>query len=890
MSWLGGARARLRSWLGRAAADARSDEEIRLHVELETEHHVRRGLTRREARRRALLAFGGVEQHRADLRAGRRVPYVEDAWQDVRIGARSLRRAPGFTALAVLILALGIGAGTAVFSVLHGVLLSELPVRDPARVAVVWQSAPARAADRLPLLHDDVREFGEASLAAREVAGVSYYGATERVLVDEGRARAVSGTWVTGNFFATLGVVPALGRLLRDADDAPGAAGAMVIGHSLWQHQFGGSAAAIGRSVEWNGRRYEVVGVAPRGFEYPAGAELWLPALPDFPATLDPRAAASEIMVFDLVVRLAAGAGVAQMREELASFLRAGDAVRPEALRDLVPVAAPLHEQIVGDVRPPLSIAMAAVALLLLIACVNVANLLLIRGSARVQELAIRSSLGAGRARLLRQLLTESALLAAAACVLGVALAYGAIEWLLPLAPAELPRLGMVGLNAAVLAFALGVALLTVLLAGLLPALVAARGSASAWLRGGGRTVGTGRGVRTFRAGLVVAQVALAVVVMAGAGLLLRSLAALQRADLGFEPERLLVLQTAFPPALLPERGERLLLKEAMLQRVGALPGVVSAAALPSKPFAAQGGWSALYSADGQPAAEQAGNPWVSLEVVGPAYFATLGVPLRTGRVFGDHDRDGAERVAIVSEAVARHTWPGGDAVGRRIKLGSPEGPGEWHTVVGIAGDTRYRELAEPQPSVYLPIRQFGGPVPLNLAVRTTTDEAAAIVPAIRRALGEVHPALLLVSGATMPALMATPLARPRFTTALITALAAITLLLATVGLYGAMAATVRQRTRELGVRLALGAQAAHVRTLVLRHALGITLLGCALGIATALAGTRVLHSMLFGVAPTDAITFLAVPALFLAGAGLACSVPAWRAGRVDPARTLRDE
>ena len=877
------------------AADV--EDELRFHLATRVEDLVRQGLPEAEARARAEREFGDVERVRRELndigrrrqRRAERARGWESVGQDLRFALRSLRRSPGFAAVAVVTLALGIGASTAMFSVLSGVLLRPLPVRAEDEVVVLWTEAPARDSDHVPVFYRDLAAFRERSRTLRQVAGVAYHGSGEQVLVDAGRPVTVSGTWVTGDLFPLLGVRPVHGRTLLPSDDAPGAAPAMVIGHGLWQRQFGGDPAAVGRTLEWNGKRFTVVGVLPRGFAYPEGAEFWVPVLPDFPGTLREDAQPSEVMVFDLVGRLRPGAGAAQLREEYASFLRATDAARDPSMRGTRPVVTPLPERVSGDVRPTLWTAAAAVGLLLLIACANVANLLLIRGSARTQELAVRSALGAGRRRLVRQLLTESAVLALLGGVLGIALAFAAVRALVALAPPGLPRRELIGVDARVLLFALAATTVAALLSGLLPAVLSAAGDLGVWLRGGRRTGASSRGTQALRHGLVVGQVSLAILVVAGAGLLARSLATLRGVEMGFDDERLLVVQTALPPKAFPERPRQVAAQEEVLARVAAIPGVVAAASVPARPFSGEGGWTAMYSGEGQDAGAQGTNPWVNFEVVGPGYFRTLRMPLLRGRAFGEEDREGAPPVAIVSEAVARHTWPGEDPIGKRVKLGPPGAPGEWHTVVGIVGETRYRELTDPRPSLYLPIRQFPGPVPMGLAVRTTSDPAA-VLPQLRHALREVHPQWMLVGGGPLRELMAEPLARPRFGALLLGAFAAITLLLAAVGIYGALAATVRQRTREIGIRLAMGATAGGVRGLVLRQGMRLALAGSAVGIAGALLGGRVLRSMLYGVSPTDPATLAAVAAVILGTAALACWLPARRASRVDPVSALRAE
>ena len=873
------------------------DEELAFHLEMRTEALVREGMDRDGACARARREFGNLDEARramldADSRTEgrrRRAEWLEELRQDVRFAIRALRRSPGFTAAAVLTLALGIGASTAMFSVLYGVLLRDLPVHDQDRLVVLWTEAPARASEHLPVMHRDLAAFRESSRTVGALAGVMYQGALEQVLTDAGRALTVSATWVTGNFLPVLGVAPVHGRTLLPADDVPGAAPVMVIGYAFWQRHFGGDPAAVGRTFEMNGKRFSIVGVLPRGFEYPRGAEVWVPALPDFPATLEADAHPAQVIVFDLVGRLAPGITADEARDEYDAFLRASDPQRPPEMRGLRPVVTPLPELITGDARAALWTSAAAVGLLLLIACANVANLLLIRGSARTQELAIRRALGAGKGRLVRQLLTESGVLAMLGGALGIVLAVIGVRLLAALAPPELPRREMIEVDGRVLAFALAATAVAALLSGLLPAILAAAGELSSWLRGGHRTSGVSRGGRALRHGLVIGQVSLAILVVAGAGLLLRSLVVLRNVELGFNQERLVIAQTSFPPGVLPDRAAQVALQEEMVARVAAIPGVSGAAALPRPPYSAEGGWSAMYTGQGQTPEAQAANPMVNLEIVGPGYFRTLQIPIRRGRPFGEQDRDDAPDVAILSESAARQAWPGEDPIGKRVKLGGHDAPGEWATVVGVVAETRYRELTSAQPTLYLPIRQFGGPVPMTLAVRTRSDPAA-LIPQLRSTLRGIHPDLLVAGGGSMRQLLAAPLARPRFSTFLLGTFAAATLLLTAVGLYGAIAATVRGRTREFGIRLALGADGKELRRIVVRQGMWLAFWGCVIGIAGALSGTRLLRSLLFEVSPTDPATFSVVIAVILATAALASYLPARRASRVDPASTLRGD
>jgi putative ABC transport system permease protein len=789
--------------------------------------------------------------------------------------------------VAILTLALGIGTSTAMFSVLDGVLLRELPVRDEKRVVVLWTEAPAGAADHLPVTQGDLNDFQEHTRTLESVAGVAFQGANEGALRDAGRPLAASGTWVTGDFFPTLGVAPVHGRTLLPEDDLPGAPPAIVIGYGFWQRYFGGDPAAVGHLFEWNGKTFTVVGILPRGFEFPKRAEFWIPVFAAFPE--EAQKSSSPYVIYDLVGRLRPGVGLQEAREDYEAFLREGDAQRPPALRGMKPVLTPLSELIAGDSRPTLWTAAAAVALLLLIACINVANLLIVRGSARTHEFALRSALGAGRRRLVRQLLTESGVLALLGGALGLLLATWAVAGLLALAPPELPRRELIEIDARVILFAFAATSLTALLSGLLPAILSATGDPGAWLRDGPRTASPSRGTRALRHGLVVGQISLAILVVVAAGLLARSLIALQNVEMGLNKEGLLILQTALPPDLPRERARQVALQEEMLERVAAISGVTSASTLPSRPFSGTAGWLATYTGEGQTTEEQATNAMLNFEVVSPEYFRTLEIPVRRGRAFNPQDREDAPRVAIESETVARHTWPGEDPIGRRIKLGTPESPGDWQIVVGVVGETRYRDLTEPQPSLYLPVRQFDGPVPMDLAVRTHGDPATTI-PQVQQALQQVHPGLMLMGGGSMHQLLAAPLARPRFSTFLLGAFAAVTLLLAGVGVYGTMAALVSGRTRELGIRLALGAKTGEVGGMVVRQGIALVAVGTILGIAGALATTRLLRSLLFGVSPTDPLTLVAVAALLFSVALLTSWLPARRAARTDPMIALRHD
>ena len=591
---------------------------------------------------------------------------VEATRQDAHYAARALRRSPGFSAVAVLTLAIGIGASVAMFSVLEGVVLRKLPVRNQSDLLVLWLGAPSGGVQHWPVDYADLVGYRDASHAFQSVAGVNFQGAAEVIMLDAGAPVTLKASWVTGNFFSVLGVNPVLGRVLRPSDDVPGAAPVTVISYGFWQRQFGGNPSVLGHRVDWNDKRYTVVGVLPRGFDYPAQADAWFAVLPWFPETQS--AGRDAAIQFDLVGRIRPGVDVEAARQDCQAFLRSTDATRPADERGARPVVEPLSTVILGSVRAILWTSAAAVALLLFIACINVTNLLLIKGSARTRELAVRAALGAGMKRLVRQMLIESGVLAVIGGIVGVVLATAAVRALVAFVPAELPRRENIQVDGLVLVFALGITVAAALFAGLLPAVLGGRGDLNASLRAGPSALAVSRPMWRVRHGLVVGQIALALLVAVGAGLLTRSLAALESVDLGFDARRLLILDTAIPPHLIGNDAAQAALQRAMLARVEALPDVWSATTMPKPPFSGTMGWFGPYVAEGQSSAAEKTNPVVNFEVVTPDYFRTLGIPVLTGRPFGDQDRSGALQVAIISRTLAQRSWPGQDPVGKRIQ------------------------------------------------------------------------------------------------------------------------------------------------------------------------------------------------------------------------------
>ncbi len=874
---------RRRFW--RADVGAEVDAELRFHLEMRARDYEARGLAPAEAMREARARFGDVARVRDALvthdaareRRHDRRERMQRLAHDVRLALRGFRRAPAFAASTVLILALGIGMAVAVATVADAVLRRPLPVRDQNRLAVLWTWHDP-AVELAPTM-DHLRAFRRETRTLRQVAGVAHWGANEVPLLDGDRALLLGRSVVTGDFFDVLGVRPALGRLLRAEDEASGAPKVLVLSHAAWRTRFGGDPRVVGRRLVDPFTRdvLTVVGVAPPGLDYPTGVDYWMPMWP------------GGVEVY-AVGRLVPGATRDAAAAELLATVRR---LAPE--RDLRgATAVPLAEAIVGDVRPALVALTAAVALLLLLAAVNVGGLLLVRAAARGREIAVRRAIGARPGDVARLLLVECALLGAAGGALGLACAEGLRHALVALAPVQLPRLDVVGLRGAPLGLALAATLATVLVFGVFPAVVAARVTPGAALRHDARSGRGSRGARLARQWLVGAQVALAVVMLAGAGLVARSLARLEGEALGYAPEQLTLAYVSWNAARDTTYAGRVRWGTEMLARIRALPGVAAATPMLVPPFIGANFWRARFEVERGTAAGRDTTPFLPMEAADAQYFRTFGIPIVRGRGFGPGDRAGAPQAVVVSELVARRIWPGADPIGRRIRIPLPSGveapPGytDWRTVVGVAGDTRFRVLREATPTVYVPWDQFDG-WQGGFAVRSTGDPTA-LAAAVRRAAREIDPQLHVYRVETMDEALGVPLAQPRLTTMLLTGFGAAALLLAAVGLYGVVSAVVGERTRELGVRMALGATPAQVRRAVLRGALVVSVAGTLAGLAGALAGSRLLTSLLYEVSPTDPVTLVGVGTLLVVVALAAAYAPARRATRIDPARTLRAE
>lgn len=806
---------------------------------------------------------------------------------DFRSARRSLLRHPGFAVTTSLTLALGIGIVTAMFSVVYGVLLHPLPIQEQDRVVLVTK-APAGDAAVMPYAYADLEALRETTRTLEGVAGVQYDGAWPYAVADGDTLTTVPTAVVSSGFFRVLGAQPAAGRLFRHEDGAPGAERSVVISHALWQRRYGGRSEVVGNRLDLveSERSAVVVGVAPRGFVYPQGAEMWM-ALPR-----EPELMAARVAPFSLVARMAPGVSPAQAEAEIQAFLRTREETvfRPGEPRGHRVSATPFFEAVVGDLRTPLLVLSIAVGLLLLLVVSNVANLFLVRAASRSSELAVRMAVGARRGHAARPLLFEALLIALLGAGLGLLVAWGLLRSIVALAPPDLPRLGVVTLDLQALAFAALLSLATALLAVAAPFLWLVRSDLQNLIRSGSGGGLQTRSVRLGNQALIVWQAAMAMIVIAGAGLLGRTLWNLQSADLGFVGEELVVANVHLPRERYPSPDERLRYFEEAIERLEGLPQVTSATAVMVPPFTGEGGWNTRFMLEGQGPAETAQNPTLNVEGASAHHFETFGTPIVRGRGLTSGDRERSLPVAVISQALADRVWPGEDPLGQQIRLGTEETALPWRTVVGVARDTRYRDVATPRPTVYVPFRQSHY-TPRRLVVRATggEDERNAVFSEIRAAVRQVDPGARVVEIAAFPDLMRKPLARPRFNLVLMALFAGVSLLLAAVGLYGVMALWVLQRSRELALRVALGAQRGDIRRIVLRRGLSLVLMGVALSLVAVVLGGRVLSSMLYQVGSRDPVTLAAGAVLMLAVALVSCYRPLRRALRVDPALVLSE-
>ena len=808
--------------------------------------------------------------------------------QDFRYALHTLRRAPGFALIAILTLALGIGATTSIFSVMNGVVLRPLPFPDADELVQVHTRVQGEPASRRSLSPPNFASLREQS---RTFAGLSALLTGDHVISGVGEARTVESARVSAEFFPVLGVQPAMGRGFRPGENDAGSEPVAVISHSLWREQLDGDANVLGRRIMLDGTQHLIVGVMPEGFAFPEGTLLWVPLRYDgafSSTTVEGRKSNTWIPA---VGRLRPGLDIAAAQRELDAFSRELERTFPASNSGVTFVPASLHAEVVGAVRQPLAVLFGAVALVLVIACTNIAGLLLARAATRREEIAIRGALGANRARIVQQLLTESAVLGIGGGVLGILLAWWAIPVLVTAAPAALPRLDEVRLDVAVLAFALGATLIATLIAGLLPALRATDGRLSGMLRSGGRTgLGSVAGQRV-RGMIVVGQLALAVVLLSSGGLLLRSFGKLMSVDPGFVAADAVSFRIEASQAGYPSDAGVVGLFDRMLAEIRAVPGVQTAGAVSRLPLASSL-FTSRFRVDAPPSPGAVQEASIAVRSVTPDYFAALGTPIRRGRVIEAADRAGAQAVVVINQTAARRFFPSVDPIGQRMvdfSYDPIEEASNAFTVVGVVGDVRHTGLDRPaEPEAYfahaqVPLRS------LTVVVRTGRDPAT-VLPALRESIVALDPNLPSPAFTTLDDVVAESVARTRFVTTLFGLFAALALGLAALGLFGLLSFNVAQRTREFGIRMALGADATHVMALATGRALALVGAGLALGIVGAALAWRMLEGMLFGVERTDPITFAGV-ALVLVVTGLVATwLPARRAASVDPVISLRQE
>jgi putative ABC transport system permease protein len=794
--------------------------------------------------------------------------------QDVRYALRSLRRHPVFAFTAILTLALGIGANTAIFSAVNGVLLRPLPYPEPDRLLTIWghHASIGRETASLP----DFLDWRK----ARSFTGMAAWANTTYTVTGTGEPQVVTGAQVTPNYFRVLGVTVPQGRDFREEEERGGARVA-VLSQGYWQRAYGGRPDVLGRQLTLSGVPYTIVGVGARGLALPEDVDVWAPLQID--TTLGRRN-----NFLQVIGRLAAGVTPEAAGTELATMARRLEAEYPNSNAGWGVEQIGLQERIVGEIRPSLLVFMGAVGLVLLIVCANVANLMLARVAAREREVTIRAALGASRRRLVRQLLTESVLLGLAGGVLGLGLAVWGVGALRTLDPGTLPRMDEVRLDGGALAFALVLSVGTGLLFGVVPAFRVLGFDLRGGLAEGGRALSGARSGTRTRTALVLAEVTLASVLLVGAALLLRSFVGLQRVDPGFTTHGILTARVTLPRARYDDPVRQVAFADALLDRARTLPGVSGAALSTSAPVDDGLPYWAIALPGEQPPPEVVQDAVVYR--TSPEFFHTFGLPLVRGRLFDSSDRGERAPVAIVSQSLAQRYWPGRDPVGSRLTFGDPtDSTSTWITVVGVVGDVRQEGAVSPAyPQIYLPFAQVSARS-IVVALRTGRDPLA-LVPSLKQALAGVDPNLALARVTTMEQRVAGTLARPRVNALLLASFAATALILAALGIYGVIAYSVVQRTREMGIRIALGARAEDVLGMVMRQGLAPVLIGLAVGLGVAAVGSRVLRSLLYGVAATDLATYGAVAAFLAAVAAAASYVPARRAARSDPMTALRTE
>jgi putative ABC transport system permease protein len=811
-------------------------------------------------------------------------------FQDLRHAVRQLRKSPGFTAVAVITLALGIGANTAIFSVVNGALLRPLAFREPSRLVHVWHTPPAKSFPGMTTFAVSAANYLDWQSQNQVFENMAIYSHHGFTLTGSEKPEQVDASAVSSSFFETLGVQAMLGRGFSPQEDQPGRSNVVVLSHRFWQDHFGSNADIIGHSINIDGQSFLVAGVMPPSFRYPDFAQVWTPM-----AWTDKERAVRGEHHYSVVARLKSGTGLKQAQAAMNTISSRLEQLYPEDNKGWGAVVVPLHDDLVSDVRPALLVLLGAVAFVLLIACVNVANLALAKTLSRRKEIAIRTALGASSARVLRQILSETVLLALGGGAIGLIFARFGVRLIMAFLADKLPHSVEVGLDLRVLGFTAIISILTGIFAGVLPALRLTKADVNQALKQGlGRTDSDSGGHRT-RSLLVVAEVALSLVLLIGAGLMIRSFQQLQGVNPGFESHGVLTMTAAVSRAKFPLPAQQINFFEQVLQRVRTLPGVESAGVIDDIPLNQNGSHQPI-AIEGRPVVAMSEQPEVDVRLISPGYMGAMRIPIMRGRDFGDTDVAGRPGAILISASMAQHFWPGEEPIGKRLAL--TFFPDVVREVVGVVGDVKLDGLDQARPStiLYMPLGQVSAPAtggwnsfPMTLVVRSATNPAG-IVSAVTNALHQVDREIPVRDILTLDDLVTNSISQQRFNMLLLGAFAGLALLLAAIGIYSVLSYSVKRRVQEIGIRLALGARIGDVLRMVIVEGMKPTLLGVVLGTIGALAMGHVLASLIYGVKPTDPLTFLVVAVLLAAIALFATIIPAYRAAKVDPMVALRYE
>jgi putative ABC transport system permease protein len=810
---------------------------------------------------------------------------------DLRYALRMLLKSPGFSIIAIITLALGIGANSAIFSVINTVLLQPLPFPQPEQLAAIWASAPQRPGNNHEV--HSYLDFVDLRDRNHTFASMTAYTGASTIFGEGDDAAEVEGLAATSDIFDVLKTQPMLGRRFNREDDKPGAARVVILGYRLWQKQFGGDPKIVGREISFGSRTYTVSGVMPRGWKFPLGnqnVDYVTPLIPLITIGSSPETLHRGAHFLIVVGRLQAGVNFRQATADLQTIAAQLGQQYPDADAGRSEFVSPLRDDVVGEVRPALLVLLAAVGLVLLIACANVANLLLARAATREREVAIRTALGANRVQIVRQLLAETFLLAIVGGAAGLLLAWWSIDALVAFGPSELPRANEISVSSGVIAFTFGIAILTSLAFGLVPALHASRPSVSGSLKDAARGSSGGMHGNRLRSIFVVSQFALSLILLVGAGLLIRSFAHLRAVQPGFNPEQALTVWQSLSKLRYPTPEQQTQFFDRLLPKLRALPGIEAVGAVSPLPFSGDNRGT-TFTVVGQPMPPAGHEPSASHLMIDSGYFHAMQIPLQNGRIFDGRDRKDAKPVVMVNEAFAKKFFPNQDAIGQSIIIGaSPGDPKPASEIVGIVGTTRHDTLtAEGGPEYYVPYAQDPNRY-MDIVLRTKLTNDASLDNMIRRAVHEIDAQNYVPKPRPLRDLLSQTLAQPRFNMALLGIFAGVAVILAAVGIYGVIAYSVSQRTKEIGIRMALGAQRRDMLQMILRQSLWMVAIGIVVGLAGALAATRLMAALLFGVGASDISTYLGVIAVLGGAALLASFIPARRAMKIDPMVALRYE